>query len=998
MKIFYFKLNRHLISMLLGLVCATPLLAQTGKTVTGTVKEGQIPLAGITVVEKETSNSVMTDENGQYRLILEKDNSTLIFEQLDFPIREEDVRNRTVIDVALISNLEGVKLDEVIVNAGYYAVKDKERTGSIARVTAKEIENQPVNTILDALQGRVAGVDITSTSGTAGSGFSIKIRGQNSINAGNDPLYIIDGIPFDTGNLGNAVIGGTILPSGKVNPLNTLDPQSIESIEILKDADATAIYGSRGANGVVLITTKKGKAEKTVFSINTSTAILNTTQLVKLLNTEQYLTVRQEAFSNDKISNYPSNEYDVNGVWDQNRYTDWQKLFIGQTATNQTMRATVTGGSEQTTFVLGNTISKETSVMYGNFRYSKLSAYSTIRHKTKDNRFQLLFSTTYGQDNNRLPTTDLTKISRSLAPNAPSLYNENGSLNWANSSWTNPVANLESTYKNKTSNLSSSVSLRYEVLKGLNAQINTGYNQSTLTELQLNPHTRIDPAYGATSLESSNAYRNNSQRNAWIIETQLDYQIQLNQHKLSFTIGNTFQKSETEQQSVYAYGFADNFLIDNFSAAKNFRFLNESKTAYNYTAIYGRLNYNLSGKYLFNLTARRDGSSRFGQNNRFANFGAIGSAWIFSKEKYLEELNWLSFGKLRGSYGLTGNDQIDDYQYLNTYTVSDIGYNGSIGLNPTRLLNPNFSWEKNKKIEIALELGFLNDKIHLETAYYTNRSCNQLIGYTLPTTTGFSTIQANLDAIVMNSGWEFNLTTQNIKSSKLNWTTTFVLTLPTTKLKKFDNLENSTYRNLYQIGYPLSIFKVYKFNGVNSSTGLFEVKDVNGDGKITSPDDKQTIVDLTPKFYGSLSNQVSYRNWQFEAVLQWSKKMAYNQFASTQTAGYLSNLPVDVLDRWQNVGDQNKTFQQFTTGNNSAAVTAYNLFKQSDAVFSDASFLRLKTVSIRYKLPLSTIDASIYMQGQNIWTWTKFKGGDPEQTSGYLPSLRRIAFGVNLTF
>ncbi|WP_313567207.1 TonB-dependent receptor plug domain-containing protein, partial [Empedobacter sp.] len=345
----------------MGLFCATPLLAQTGKTVTGTVKELQVPLVGVMVKEEGTDNSTFTDDNGNYSLTLQQDDAKLIFEQLDFPIREEAVLNRSVINVRFTKEDNGIQLKDVVINAGYYSVKDKERTGSIARVTAKEIENQPVNNVLDALQGRVAGLEITPTTGTAGGGYTIRLRGQNSISAGNDPLFIIDGVPFDMNSMSYTSISNTVMPNSNINPLNSIDPKSIEKIEVLKDADATAIYGSRGANGVILITTKKGQKRKTTFNIDSSISVNSITKKVNLLNTEQYLMMRKKAFANDGITNYPTNAYDINGAWDQTRYTDWQKVLIGNTGTTNNTRLNIMGGDEQTSFMIGTNFMKETS-------------------------------------------------------------------------------------------------------------------------------------------------------------------------------------------------------------------------------------------------------------------------------------------------------------------------------------------------------------------------------------------------------------------------------------------------------------------------------------------------------------------------------------------------------------------------------------------------------------------------------------------------------------
>ncbi|MFV0150872.1 SusC/RagA family TonB-linked outer membrane protein [Empedobacter falsenii] len=993
MKIFYFKLNRRTISVLLGLVCATPLFAQTGKTVTGTVKDHNHLLSGVVVTEEGTQNSVRTDANGYYALTLQHDDAKLIFEQLDFPIREEEVLNRSVINVIFTKEDDEIQLKDVVINAGYYAVKDKERTGSIARVTAKEIENQPVNSFLDALQGRVPGLEITPTSGVAGGGYTIRIRGQNSIAAGNNPLFIVDGVPFDTNSMGDNITSGGLFLYSSINPLNYIDPQSIESIEVLKDADATAIYGSRGANGVLLITTKKGKAKKTSISIDASTTVINATKLPKLLTTEQHLEIRKKAFANDGVTTYPTTAYDINGTWDQTRYTDWQKLLIGNTAFNHNIRTSINGGNEQTNFMIGANVMKETSVFYGDYAYNKLSFFSTLNHKTANNKLKLQWTTNYGQDKNYLPTQDLTRIARTLVPNAPRLFNEDGSLNWENNTWTNPLAALNASYRNNTRNLNTNLNTSYQLMDNIVLRSNVGYNRSDLDDSQLNPHTIRNPAFGATSLQSSNMTKNSGQHEGWLIEPQLDANFNLTaSSKLSVLIGGTLNSQTTTKLVILADGFTDNKLINVLSAAKDVMIYKDTEEQYKYAALYGRVNYNLHEKYFFNLTGRRDGSSRFGPNHRFSNFGAVGAAWMFSKESFLRDVSWLSFGKLRGSYGVTGNDQIGDYQYLNTYNISQNGYDGNILLTTARLYNPDFSWEKNKKLEFALETAFLKNRINLTLNYYQNRSNNQLVGYSLPAITGFTSIQANLNTVVENKGWEMDLQVVPIKSAKFNWSTSFNLTIPKNRLVAFEGLGNTSYANSYVIGKSLNSKKIYHFEGINPTTGLYEFTDYNGDGKITAIEDKQQVVSLDPSFYGGFFNSISYENFNIDIFFQFSKKKGFNEFYNYAMPGTMSNQPLSVV---------NGNLQNYSSGSNSNATLAYSNYINSDAIVTDTSFIRLKNVSLSYKLPLSKNQSNqyvIYAQGQNLWTWSKYKNGDPEQTASYLPPLRRISIGFKANF
>lgn len=482
------------------------------------------------------------------------------------------------------------------------------------------------------------------------------------------------------------------------------------------------------------------------------------------------------------------------------------------------------------------------------------------------------------------------------------------------------------------------------------------------------------------------------------MEPQLDASCKLGSGKLNVTIGSTFQEQNREQLALLASGFTNDYFITNFSAASNLQFLNEETAQYRYQAVYARINYNWQYKYLLNLTGRRDGSSRFGPGNHFANFGAVGAAWIFSKERFLESLLWLSFGKLRASFGTTGNDQIGDYQYLNTYTITGGNYNGYIGLNPSRLFNPYFAWEKSRKVEVALEARLWKDRLSFEIAYYNNQSDNQLIGTPLPATTGFTSINANLNATVENFGWEMSLRSVNIQRESFQWNASFNLTIPKNRLSAFPGLEGSTYANQLVIGRPLSIYKLYKLKGVNPETGLFEFEDFNGDGIISGTGDRQFIADLTPRYYGSVSNTIVYKNWNMDFLFQFVKKKGLNEFYVTEPPGIMFNQPSGVLNHWQNPGDK-ATMQAYTTGWDYDAYEAYSRFTISNGVVSDASFIRLKSLSLSYKLPFKKASLEnwiLYVQGQNLLTFTRFKGGDPEQLTGFLPPVRRISLGLKI--
>lgn len=967
--------------------------------ITGTVADAAGPLPGVTVIVKGTVNSAVTDEKGNFS-ITANPTDILVFSFIGYATQEIVVGNQTYLDVRLSE--DSTQLKEVTINAGYYSVKDKERTGSIARVTEKDIQKQPVSNPLATMQGRMAGVNITQTTGVPGGGFNIQIRGKNSMRAdGNSPLYIVNGIPFGSENLGNTLTSSGILPDNGLSPLNSINPADIESIEVLKDADATAIYGSRGANGVVLITTKSGKSGKTRFSINTYTGAGSVTRKLKLMNTTQYLAMRRQAFSNDGFTDYPAYAYDVNGTWDQNRYTDWQQELIGGTAMTNSIQATISGGSEKTRFLMSGTHYKETTVFPGDFNYRKNTFNFNLNHISEDNKFSASLSGNYTGDSNNLLGTDLTAEAYSLAPNAPKPYNEDGSLNWENSTWNNPYRLLEEKYLAKNNNLIATGMLSYRPLEGMELKARLGYTDARLQESKTSPNTIYDPAFGFGS-EASSLLLSNTNVQSWNFEPQISYQKEILGGKLNTLVGATFQSRNGRQSGFYAWGFTTNDLINNIAAASNLTALSNTNTEYRYNALFARINYSHADRYFLNLTGRRDGSSRFGPGKRFANFGAVGVAWIFSNEEFLSSnAKWLSFGKLRGSFGTTGNDQIGDYQYLNTYNLSGLPYQGTIGLQPTRLFNPDFSWENNKKIEAALELGFFKDKLYLTVAHYRNRSSNQLVGIPLPGTTGFTSVMANLDATVQNTGWEFELQVRPVSRDHFSWTTSLNLTIPRNELISFPDLAGSTYSNQYVIGQPLDIRKVYHYTGMNAQTGLYEFEDYDGDGQITAGNDRESIVRTAPEFYGGLQNSIRYKNWQFDFLAQFVKQLGSNYHYLGILPGVANNLPADFSNAWQHPGD-NSTIQPYTTGLNSDATNAYYRYLGSDGAYSDASFIRLKNISLSYTLPLAWLESTkcrIYMQGQNLFTITRFKGPDPEnQSSGKLPPLRVISVGVELNF
>ena len=713
--------------------------------------------------------------------------------------------------------------------------------------------------------------------------------------------------------------------------------------------------------------------------------------------------MRREAFANDGVDPIPFYAYDVNGTWDENRETDWQKVLFGKTSYLTNIQGSISGGGDQTRFIVSGNYHNQTSVFPGDYNNDKISALASLNHTSKNDKLSLQLSTNYTNNKNNLPGDGaLVFVALALAPNAPELYNEDGSLNWENSTWTNPLSGLETKYEATSSTLLTNASISYRILDKLKLTTNLGYTEDHLREINTVPSTIYDPAFGLGA-ESSYAIHNMAQRTSWIVEPQLHWSHGLKNTKIEILGGLTFQEQKNNRLSQLAFGFTNDNFVENISAASNLFPLADIVEQYRYQAVFGRINLNHRGKYILNFTGRRDGSSRFGPNKRFSNFGAIGAAWVFSKESFIQNnIPFVSFGKFRASYGTSGNDQIGDYQYLDTYSFGSAQYQNTIGLLPTRLFNPDFSWEANKKLEFSLDLGFLNDRFFLSGNYYRNRSSNQLLGIPLPATTGFSSINANLNATVENTGWEFLINIVNIKKNNFEWSTSFNLTVPENKLIAFPELEGSTYANQLVIGEPLNIRKVYQLNGVNSETGIYEFEDFNGDGIISAPDDKQAIKDLSPKYYGGIANNFTYGKFKMDILFQFTKQLGLNYWSTSGAlVGAMTNQPREVMGRWQNVGDQ-ASIQRFTTGLNPEAFQASQYYAESDAAITDASYLRLKTLSLSYQLSKKENDGfgcELFLRGQNLWTLTNYIGLDPEtRYSATIPPLRLITLGTRLTF
>ena len=962
----------------------TSLLLQK-QQITGTVTDqNALPIPGVSIILKDTKRGVVTNMDGKYRITAPA-NATLVFSYIGYKTREVPIDGREVINIQLEDDIAA--LGEVQINAGYYNTTRRKSTGNIARVTAEEIENQPVISPLQALQGRMAGVEVTPGGSHPGMAATIRIRGTNSLREdGNYPLYIIDGVPVNP----TPIESSSLMSSTGIDPLNNLDINNIKSIEILKDADATAIYGSRGANGVILITTKIGYNQGTGLDMRLYHGVTTAPQRYDLLNTKQYLAVRKQAFENDGVEPTERNAYDLL-LWDQDRYTDWQDFLFGGTAETTNANLNFSGGNNTTSFRFGTSYFSQGTIYPGDYNYHKITGNLNLNHRSENQKFNLNLSLNYGVDTNKMVgNVDFNSTTAILPPNAPEIFNEDGSLaweQWERANLDNPLKGYFNESNTQTNNLISNISLSYEVIQGLQLKANMGYTYYDAGELRKQPKRSYNPA--DENVHSSSHYKTN--RTSWIIEPQLIYNTNINQLNIEALLGTTFQENKDHLENFQGRGYASEALIGNLAAAESIVNARTENNDYRYSAIFSRLGFHWDKKYFLNLTGRRDGSSRFGPSNRFANFGAIGLAWIFTEEPVIKNsLPFLSFGKLRGSYGTTGNDQIGDYGYLDAYEATT----GPGGLYPTGLANPNYSWEVNKKLEVGLELGFIENKLHTSLSYYQNRSSNQLVGYPLPAITGFTTVQANLPATVENRGWEIELTSQNLETTNFRWQTSFNISFPKNELVSYPDIEQSSYANTYRIGYPLNISLLYEYTGLDPETGFYTVKDVNEDGSLDYQD-RLIIKDQNRQFYGGINNSFSFKNFSLQFLWQFVKQEGRQTLFS---AGRPSNTSAAVLSALEGDSKYQKISQS------SQASQAYNYVINTGFPFEDASFLRLKTLSLSYKIPkhllkqISIKNCRLFMHGQNLWTLTDFTGLDPEIPNSGIGNLRSITGGLEINF
>jgi TonB-linked SusC/RagA family outer membrane protein len=980
--------------------------------VTGIVQsESGIRLPGATVRVNGTSQGTATDSIGHFTLYSNRENVVITTTYTGFTTVEKAVKGDDSVSIRL--PFANMVLDETVIMA-YGVTTRRTNTGSISKIGSADISRQPVINLLGALESRAPGFLVTPSSGVNGTSFSVQVRGRNSFANGSDPLYIIDGVPYISNKKINLL--GSIAQQnndrGGISPFNNLNKEDVASIEILKDADATAIYGSRGANGVVLITTRRGKEGKPTVFMRASFGLGTVPGLGDLLSKNQYMTMRTEAFANDELQ--PDNLPGSDGyapdlkVWQQERNQDWQKMLIGGTARLTNLNMALEGGSKVLKYRVSGSLLKGTSVFPEDMPYLRGTGDAAVTYQSKNKRLSADVNVNYGKDKNVL--FDGTLLGGLASPNTPGPRDGNGKLIWAENgaSFDNPMADIEKKYVIKTANLLGSLNARYRIVDSLSFIVSAGWNRYRDNENSQFPIIARNPY--TDSINTGRASFGSQELKSYIVEPQLEYIRTFSFGRISAIVGSSWQYGTVNNLLMNASDYLDDSKLGDLDAAPTKIIIGRDITKYKYAALFGRIIYNYKDRYILNFSARRDGSSRFGQDKRWSNFGSVGGAWLFSNEQFaVEHLDFLDYGKLRGSYGMTGNDQIGDYQYLDTWSSERTPrpYQGIYPIWPNALLNTSFSWERSKKIETALELGFLDNKLITTIAYFNNKNDRQIIPYKLASQSGFMSVIRNEDLVIRNTGWEFDLTADVLNSGKFNWRMTGNITFPKNRLVAFPDLRLYDFSTIYAVDYSLTVLKKLKNNGVDRQSGLYTFEDVNKDGSFDESD-FQPKGNQDPKFYGGINNTLQWRNFRLDIFLSLRKQTVPNYFYAVflqrMAPGVQANQAKWVLERWRHSGDVTDV-QRYVTTNDVNGQTQSASIYQSDAVYENNFFVKVKNLSLSYSLDKKTVnklklhDLKFYLQGQNLFTLTNYKGLDPETPYYFsLPPLRIVTVGVDVLF
>lgn len=1048
---------RKIYLFLMCMIYALGAFSQTRK-VEGTVTEqgSGIALVGVSVSVKGTKTGASTDKDGHYSIqVSTKEKSTLVFSYVGYLQREMPVGDKGVINLSLASDEKA--LGDVVV-VGYGTSKKGDLVSSVGQVDMNDMAKAPVRSIDESLAGRVAGVQVNSSDGQPGSSVNIVIRGANSITQNNSPLYVVDGFPIEGFNL------------------NVFDPQEVESIDVLKDASATAIYGARGANGVIMITTKKGKMGAPVISFSPTVSFDNNIKTMELMNSYDFAKMQLELVpgapgsANDPTPIYILLTRPGKTLEDYRNApaTDWQSPFF-QTGLRQDYSLALRGGTDKTIYALSGNLNdqKGTIINTAYKRYQgRITLDQTLSKKIKvgvnaNYAYLLRSGNSAAQGTGGSGTTNILYSVWGYSP--LSELTEDEAIDETTASGVdykfNPIMNQNNLLRNnKTHNLNVSGYFDYAITDNLKLKITGGINNTRVISEEFNNSKTYPGSPNTTPGRTSgvNGSIAEANTNNWSNENTLTWTKTYNKsHNLNILGGFS-----TQGNTSNAFGFGATFLPNEKLGLSG---LNEgilnpvtiaTSSLWTLSSFFGRIKYNFKSKYYLEASYRADGSSKFADGNKWSYFPSIGGSWRFIKEDFLKNSKVLSEGKLRASFGKTGNNRVNDFAYLSSNDVvpgNSYPWNNSYvsSIIPTSLGNPKVKWETTDQYDAGVDLGFLKNRISLTADVYKKNTKDLLLRATLPTSSGYTSAFKNVGAVA-NRGLEISLSTINISNKNFQWNSSFNISFNRNKVlalaedqqtllstTNWDNAYTNIPSYIAKIGEPLGLMYgfiwdgVYQYSDFNrTSTGEYLLKDnvpangsarqniqpgdiryrdLNGDGNVNASD-YAVIGNSLPLHTGGFSNNFTYKQFDLNVFFQWSygndiQNINRQVFEGNALGKRFLQQYSSYTDRWS---PENQASSNYRTG-------GFSVAGYSSRTIEDGSFLRLKTVSLGYNIPKPLLDrvkiktARIFVSGQNLYTWTKYTGLDPEVstyssvlTGGFdysaYPRARTIAFGANVTF
>ncbi|KAA9341073.1 SusC/RagA family TonB-linked outer membrane protein [Larkinella humicola] len=1022
------KKNLFFLLWLIILLQPAILFAQNNGPVINATLSGRVidektrePLIGASVQIKGTTNGAITDAEGKFALKTGQTLPfTLIVNSIGYTSREVAAVSSTV-EILLRENVN--QLSELVV-VGYGTQKRSDITGSIASIPA-EVKAQPVASAERLLQGAVAGAVVTQTSGQPGGGVSVQIRGNNSITAGSDPLYVIDGFPI---NNDYSLNDAGVTNGSKINPLSTLNTADIESIDVLKDASATAIYGSRGANGVVIITTKNASKSKSSITYDGYYGVQEVIRTVPLLNAGEWWQLRKDAARNSgKSVTIPSTigySLDTTGVG-----TDWQAAAFRQ-APIQSHSLSILSGSDKTKLAISGNYFNQEGILH-NTGFNRFSARVNIIH---DYSQKLRLSANVTGSTSKADVAPAAIVGNLLlTPPSLPIYRQDGTFvvnSPFESSLQNPINSLYNQLnETRTNRFLGNISADYTIIDGLTAKVLFG---ADIVDNKQNRYLPISTAEGQNL--QGNAIVGSAFTTNWLNENTLSYVREIDaKNKIDAVIGFTAQQSDAKGAVAEAAGFAtDAFSYNNLGTGITNRTPSSFATKWSLASYLGRVNYVYDDRYLLTLTLRADGSSRFGAGNKWGYFPSAAFGWNVNNESFFKDVQKISLLKFRLSAGLTGNQSIPPYQSLSQLSYFRYNFSNTTvsGFAPTTVPNPDLSWEKTFQVDAGIDVGLLNNRIQVVADYYYKKTTDLLLSRTVPGTSGLSdfyngqgsTIYQNIGA-VSNQGIELYVNSRNL-TGNLKWNTILVYSRNSNKILSLGDgvdqyIPSISAPSIAKVGYPVGSFIVYQTDGIiqngdaaltpqaNKSPGGQKYKDINGDGVITQAGDRIVIANQ-PGFTAGLTNTFNYKGFDLTIFFQGTigGKIYNTNRANLELGTGYTNASRDLLNRWT------------PTNTNTDVKAAYQdpAITISDRFIEDGTYVRLKNISLGYSIPKSLLTKAritnlrIYVSAQNAATWTNYTGYDPEVSlngqslinrgvdSGVYPNNKSYQAGISLSF